>query len=194
MPTETEILLRYLRDLRGAFLWKVDGLDEYDLRRPLTPTGTNLLGIVKHVASVELGYFSEPCGRDQPVPTPWIGPDMGFEEDMFATADQSSQEVLELYRAAGENTEAAIAELDLDAPVTVPWWSEDKRNTTLRQLTIHIIAETARHLGHVDILREQIDGKAGMLERAGNLPEADDGAWALYRAKLQSIADSFRSS
>lgn len=193
MLTETDILLRYLRDLREALFWKVDGLDDYDLRRPLTPTGTNLLGIVKHLASVELGYFSEPCGRRQPVPTPWMGPDMGFEEDMYATADQSSQEILDLYRTAGENTEAAINELSLDAPASVPWWSADKRDTTLRRLVVHIITETARHLGHVDILREQIDGKAGMLERADNLPEADDGAWAAYRGTLQSIAESFRS-
>lgn len=91
MLTETEILLRYLRDLREALFWKVENLDDYDLRRPLTPTGTNLLGLVKHVESVELGYFSEPVGREQPVPTAWIGPDVSFEEDMYANAEQSSQ-------------------------------------------------------------------------------------------------------
>lgn len=194
MLTEAEILLRYLRDLREAFFWKVDGLDDYDLRRPLTPTGTNLLGLIKHLASVELGYFSEPLGREQPIPTPWIGPDVTFNEDMYATAEQPAQEILDLYRAAGENTEAVIAELGLDAPATVPWWSEANRSTSLRRLAVHIIAETARHLGHVDILREQIDGKAGMLEQADNIPDADDDAWTTYRGKLQSIADSFRSS
>lgn len=57
------ILLKYLRARRGELLAKLDGLDEYDIRRPMTPTGTNLLGLVKHVASVELGYFGEVFGR-----------------------------------------------------------------------------------------------------------------------------------
>lgn len=194
MPTEADMLLRYHRDLREAVFWKLKGLDDYELRRPLTSTGSNLLGIVKHQATVELGYFSEVCGRAQPVPTPWMGPNMGFEEDMYATAEQSKEEIFSLYRTAGENTETAVAELGLDAPATVPWWSQDQRRTNLRRLMVHILTETARHLGHIDILREKIDGKVGMLERADNLPEADDAVWTEYRAKLQSIAESFRKN
>ena len=52
-----------LRSIREAMLWKLDGLSEYDVRRPLTPTGTNLLGLIKHVASIELGYFGDTFGR-----------------------------------------------------------------------------------------------------------------------------------
>lgn len=191
MP-EIEMLLRYLRDLREAVFWKLEGLSEYDLRRPLTPTGTNLLGVVKHLASVELGYFSEPCGREQPVPTPWLESPTQFEEDMYAAADQSADNIFQLYLTAGQHTEAALTELGLDAPATVPWWSEASRHTNLRHLLVHIIVETARHLGHIDILREQIDGKAGLLQRADNLPDAGDEDWAGHRANLQSIAESFR--
>ncbi len=60
-------LLRYLQEGRDAMLWKLEGLGEYDVRRPLVPTGTNLLGLVKHLAGIELGYFGETFGR------PWTG-------------------------------------------------------------------------------------------------------------------------
>ncbi len=67
-------LHRYLRDAREALLWKTEGLSERALRTPRTGTGTNLLGLVKHAASVEIGYFGETFGRDWPTPeeTPWI--------------------------------------------------------------------------------------------------------------------------
>ncbi|MGW3505523.1 mycothiol transferase, partial [Streptomyces globisporus] len=57
-----DILRLYLQNARDAVLWKLDGLSEYEIRRPLTPTGTNLLGLVKHVASVELGYLGDAFG------------------------------------------------------------------------------------------------------------------------------------
>ena len=65
-------LHRYLQDAREALLWKLDGLTEYDVRRPMVPTGTNLLGLVKHVASVELGYFGDCFGRPYDEPLPWL--------------------------------------------------------------------------------------------------------------------------
>ena len=64
-------LRHYLQIARDALLWKLDGLSEYDVRRPLTPTGTNLLGLVKHVASVEFGYFGDIFGRPSEEPLPW---------------------------------------------------------------------------------------------------------------------------
>ena len=56
-------LLDYLQGARETLLWKLDGLGEYDIRRPLTPTGTNLLGLVKHQAGGELIYFGDVFGR-----------------------------------------------------------------------------------------------------------------------------------
>ena len=68
-------------------MWKLEGLSEYDSRRPMTPTGTNLLGLVKHVASVELGYFGETFGRPFDEPLPWsVGAEANA--DMWATADE----------------------------------------------------------------------------------------------------------
>ena len=64
-------LRRYLQDGRDAMLWKLDGLSEYDIRRPLVPTGTNLLGLVKHLAGFELGYFGDTFGRPWDGPPPW---------------------------------------------------------------------------------------------------------------------------
>ncbi|RSM43278.1 hypothetical protein DMB66_53620 [Actinoplanes sp. ATCC 53533] len=63
---------RYLQIARDALLWKLEGLSEYDARRPLVPTGTNLLGLVKHVAGVEAGYFGETFGRPFGEPMPWL--------------------------------------------------------------------------------------------------------------------------
>src|SRR2546421_6292058 len=76
-------LQRYLQVGRDALLWKLEGLTEYDMRRPLVRTGTSLLGLVKHVASVESGYFGVVFGRPFPNPLPW----MEFDEpnaDMWA--------------------------------------------------------------------------------------------------------------
>ena len=69
----------YLQGARDALVWKLDGLSEYDIRRPMTPTGTNLLGLVKHCAGTELGYFGFVFGRPADEPTPWIDDDRGTE-------------------------------------------------------------------------------------------------------------------
>src|SRR2546429_9372199 len=66
-------LHRYLQAGRDALLWKLEGLSEYDIRRPMVRTGTNLLGLVKHVASVEAGYFGPPVGRPSAEPLPGVG-------------------------------------------------------------------------------------------------------------------------
>ena len=65
-------LQSYLQGARNVLVWKLDGLSEYDIRRPMTPTGTNLLGLVKHCAGVELGYFGFVFGRPADEPTPWM--------------------------------------------------------------------------------------------------------------------------
>lgn len=118
-------LLRYLETGRETMLWKLEGLGEYDLRRPLTPTGTNLLGLVKHLASVELGYFGEVFGRPSGIPLPWYDDDNEDPHgDMYATAGESRDEIVELYRAAGRHTAETVAALDLDAVGRVPWWGE----------------------------------------------------------------------
>lgn len=191
---EKAMLTGYLQAARDALLWKLDGLDERSVRLPMTRTGTNLLGIVKHVASTEYGYFGEVFGRDGGLSMPWL--DEGAEDnaDMWATRDESSQWVKSLFRQVSEFSDRTIAELDLDDPGVVPWWSADRRNVTLRTVIVHLISETARHAGHADIIRELIDGEAGMRADNSNLPSHDGQWWSDYRARLQSVADSFGNS
>ena len=81
-------LHRYLQVARDALLWKLDGVSEYDVRRPLVPTGTNLLGLVKHVASVEAGYLGDTFGRPFPEPLPWFDEGAEPNADMWATAER----------------------------------------------------------------------------------------------------------
>src|SRR5882757_2091389 len=100
-----------LRRDRKALLWKLDGLSEYDARRPLTSTGTNLLGLVKHLALVEMGYFGNTFGRPLPEPPSWSQ----FDEDdanadMWATPDQSREDIIGLYRRVSAHADATIGE------------------------------------------------------------------------------------
>ncbi|MFT4297249.1 MAG: DinB family protein [Micropruina sp.] len=187
-----DVLLSYLEGGREAVLWKLEGLSEYDLRRPMTATGTNLLGLVKHLASVELGYLGEVMGRPSGVPLPWYDePGQPPNADMFATADESVEQIVELYRGAGRHSAATVAALDLDAPGRVPWWGE-RGDVTLHQVLVHLIAETHRHAGHADIVREAIDGAAGMRPGVDNLAELDAAGWAEQHRELQAIAERFR--
>lgn len=188
-------LLRYLDSNREALLFKLDGLSEYDVRRPLTPTGTNLLGLVKHVALVEFGYLGEVFDRTPQSSVPWFEAAYAATEtvpnsDMYATAEQSRDEVVLLYREAGANSAATVAELALDAHGRVPWWG-DKGDVTLHRILVHLVDETARHAGQADILRELIDGSAGLRAGNDNLAELDAEGWGAYRAELQRIADGF---
>lgn len=81
-----------LRRDRKALLWKLDGLSEYDARRPLTATGTNLLGLVKHVATVEARYFGEVFDRPSPEPLPrWQDSD---GSDLWATEDETRDQII----------------------------------------------------------------------------------------------------
>jgi uncharacterized damage-inducible protein DinB len=178
----------YLRMGRDALLWKLDGLGEYDVRRPLVPTGTNLLGLVKHLALVEYGYFGLAFNRPAPEPLPWWTDEAEANADMWAPAEESRSFVLGLYQRACAHADATIESLPLDAAATVPWWREGRRQTDLHRLLVHVIAETHRHAGHADIVRELIDGAAGLRPEALNLPEADAAWWTRYRERLEVSA------
>jgi len=189
------VLHRYLSRSREAVLWKLDGLSEHDVRRPLTPTGTNLLGVVKHLAGVEAGYFGDCLGRPVPGMPPWYAEMMAdtLEDngDMWATAEESRGSVVDLYRRVAVHADAAIEELDLEDTGVVPWWGENGTSVSVQWLLVHMIAETNRHGGQLDIVRELIDGAAGMRPEATNLPEGDADYWAQHRKRLQDTADRF---
>lgn len=193
MPmTEKEALQTYLQRARDALLWKLEGLSEYDIRRPLTPTGTNLLGLVKHAISVEIGYFGDTFGRPFPEHVPWTDDDAEDNSDMWATADESREFMVDLYKRVWAHADATISDLPLDAPGHVPWWGPERGQVTLQQIIVHTTADLQRHAGHADILRELIDGTVGMRADAPNLPPGDESYWQSYRANLQAVADSFK--
>ena len=176
----------YLQRAREALLWKLEGLGEYDIRRPLTPTGTNLLGLVKHAATGELAYFGEVFGRPSGVPLLWLNEDAEPTDDMWATPDESRAEIVALYRRAWQHADATIDALPLDAPGRVPWWGD--ASVTLHRILVHVIAETQRHAGHADIVRELIDGAAGLLKDMDNMPPGDREWWRTYRDRLEEAA------
>lgn len=182
------VLQSYLQAARDALLWKLEGLSEYDIRRPLTPSGTNLLGIVKHLASVELGYFGAVFGRPSDEPLPWFEEGAEPNADMYAAADETREQITGLYRRAWAHSDATIGALPLDARGRVPWWPEDRNEVTLQRSLVHMIAETNRHAGHADIVRELIDGSAGLRRDNDNMAPGDDGWWKAYRARVESAA------
>lgn len=184
---------RYLQMAREALLWKMDGLSEYDVRRPMVPTGTNLLGIVKHVASVEAGYLGDCFGRPFAEPLPWLDEDAEPNADMWATADESRDDIVDLYRRVWAHSDATIEALDLDAVGRVPWWPESRAEVTLHLILLHQIAETNRHAGHADLVRELIDGAAGLRQDNDNMAPGDRAWWEGYRSRLEQVAQGFRT-
>ena len=181
-------LQRYLQVARDAVVWKLDGLAEYDARRPLTPTGTNLLGLVKHLAGVEHGLLRrrpsagrsrEPalvrrrrrseratCGRPPTSPA--------------STSSGSTG-------GPGRTPTRRSRRSTLDAIGHVPWWpAERATRSTLHRILVHMIAETSRHAGHADIVRELIDGAAGLRADNDNLPPGV--SWPAHRDRVETAA------
>lgn len=179
-----EELHRSLQATRQALLSRLEGLGEYDLRRPMTPTGTNLLGLVKHLADLEYIYLGASFGRPLP---PWDASHPDAE--LWATPEESSESILRLYQRACGHADVTISQLGLGSPGSVAHWDESDRQTTLGAMLILMVWETAQHAGHADIIRELIDGTAG--------PDHDqigtEAAWQRHLAEVQAAADTFKS-
>jgi hypothetical protein len=187
-PLATD-LRRYLQEERESVLASLSGLSEYDIRRPMTPTATNLLGLVKHLTGGEFGYLGDCVGRPAPVRLPWVEDESIWDSaDMWATADQTREELVELYRTAWRHTDESIEQLPLDAPASVSWWPKERRATTFGSLLVRVVAETAHHAGHADIVRELIDGRSG----ADHEKVGDTEWWTRYVARVQEAADHHR--
>lgn len=181
-----QTLHKRLRRGREAVLWKIDGVSEYDVRRPLTRTGTNLLGLVKHLAIGEATYFGDCFGRPFEPHLPWWDDDAEEGADMWADAGESRESIVATYRAATAHADATIEALTLDAPGRVHWWSTPE--VTLQEVLVHMLADNFRHAGHMDVLREQIDGSVGLDPRVSNVPERSDQWWAAYRQRIEDAA------
>lgn len=184
-------LHHYLRLAREALVWKLEGLSETDVRRPRTPTGTNLLGLVKHALNVEVGYFGDTFGRPWPTPHE-IVPESEYEADpqadWYATETETAVGLVDLYRRVWAFADETIISLPLDSVGRVPWWTSGRQEVTLEQVIVHVLTDLARHAGHADILREQVDGAVGLSVGNSNVPDGDREA---YLAKLTALAERF---
>mgnify|MGYP006279077569 CR=1 FL=1 len=185
------VLQRYLNSARDALMWKAEGLSDYDLRRPLTASGTNILGVIKHLASVDMGYFTDVFGRECPVSFPWFEPDAQPNDDLYATPNESKEFVFDLMATARQVTNDTIEALDLDDVGRVAWWGPEGTDVTLHTIMVHMLAEYNRHGGHIDIVRELIDNQIGYRDGATNLPSNDSEWWSDYLARVNNAASHF---
>ncbi|MYS24228.1 Protein of unknown function [Streptomyces sp. DvalAA-14] len=176
----------YVQDARDALVWKLEGLSEYDIRRPMTPTGTNLLGLVKHMTGAEAAYFGETFGRPVQAPPLWITGAAEPNSDLWATADETRAQIVDDYRRVCAHSDVTIATLPLDTVGRVPWGPRSE--LSLRRILVHMIAETQRHAGHADIVRELVDGATGQRAGSGNVAPGDPAWWERYRNRLEQAA------
>ena len=153
---EKPSLQAFLDKQREVMLWKLDGLSDDQLRHPVVPSGTNLLGLIKHLAAVEYGWFCVTFGRNvEPLP---------FDEDdedadLRVGPDETTDDIMAFYARARAAADEVIDELDLDHTGTA--WTG--KTVSLRWVLLHMIEETARHAGHADLARELLDGTTGYL-------------------------------
>jgi Protein of unknown function (DUF664) len=192
MPVIDEFAKQHLHDhlrwVREALVWKLDGLSEYDIRRPLTPTGTNLLGLVKHCAVSGSRYFGEVFGRPFPEPLPRWDDETANDAQFWATEHETRDEIAGLYQRVWEHSDATISALAIDAPGYVPWWRED---VMLFNIMVHVLSDTTRHAGHADILREHLDGAVGMLPSSTPQHGHDSAFW---QARCETIEQAARAA
>ena len=194
LDVPADVLRRYLALARESLIWKVEGLGERAVRMPRTPTGTSLLGIVLHCANVEIGYFGPTFGRVWPEPLhPALIPDDAYDRDPQADwtvpAELPAAELIAFYRRVGEFVDAAFDELPLATIGRVPWWPDERGEASLHRIAVHVLADLHRHAGQADVLREAVDGAAGLRPAASNLPDGFD--WPAYVARLTAIAERF---
>lgn len=185
-------LHHYLQESRDALVWKLDGLSERDVRWPRTPTGNNLLGVIKHCLNVEAGYFGPTFGREFPARQELVSMetfDHDPQADWYAREDETRDGLIDLYRRVWAFADETIRELPLEAAGRVPWWPPERQQVTLHRVIIHVMYDLARHAGHADIMREEHDSSIGRHPGIANLPDQYD--WAAYVAKLTSLADRF---
>ncbi|MVO87782.1 DUF664 domain-containing protein [Streptomyces sp. p1417] len=174
-----------LREMREAILWKLEGLSEYDIRRPLTTTGTNLLGLVKHLSLCESRYFGEVFDRPFPESLPRWDNAAERGADMWATEHETRKEIIDRYRRVWEHSDATITALPIDYPGQVPWWP--RPNVQLFNILVHVLTETSRHARHADILREQLDNSTGTAAKYAT-PRHDAAFWEAHRANIERAA------
>lgn len=153
LDTEKAAMAEVLDTYRDIAIWKVDGLSKEDAVRPMVPSGTSLLGIVKHLAYVERWWFQAVLAkRDVEFPDTEDDPDAEWRVE----EDESVQDIVDFYNAECAISREVMTGLSLDAE-----YERRTGTTTARKIILHMIEEIARHVGHMDILRELSDGATG---------------------------------
>ncbi|BCJ47868.1 hypothetical protein GCM10010168_22270 [Actinoplanes ianthinogenes] len=179
----------YLQEARDSLIWKLDGLSEREARMPRTPTGNNLLGVLKHCLNVEAGYFGPTFGREFPTPEELVDLavyDKDPQADWYAREDETKDGLIDLYRRVGAFADETIEQLPLDTLGRVPWWP-DGQPVTLHHIVVRVIYDLSRHAGQADIMREQHDQAIGLHPGNTNIP--GDYDWPAYVAKLTRLAE-----
>lgn len=173
-----------LRSARRSLLATLDGLSEFDARRPLTGTGTNVLGLLKHLSITEARYLGEVVGRPlRSVSLPrFEDPGYHNRDHLWVRPEETRADIVAAYQRAGRHADETIDALPIDAPGLVPWWPRPQ--VMLFNVLVHVLIETSRHAGHADILREQSDGAFG----SPPAPPADPEDWARHRARVEQAA------
>lgn len=186
---EMSLLHSHLVAARDALIWKVEGLSDEERRRPMTPTGTNLIGLVKHMTWIEGWYLCEFFGRRRPV-LPWesdVDADWGHHSHMYAKPEESTEELLAAYRATSDAADTAIEDLGLDA-VGRHWSGEP---VSMRSMLLTVLVDTVRHAGHSDIVREMIDGRTGDRHSPSGFYGTEDEEYrAAYLARVRGETDT----
>jgi hypothetical protein len=181
-----------LREARDSVVWKLDGLSEYDVRRPLTPTGTNLLGLVKHLTRTEARYLGDVFGRPFPEPVPGHGDDAELDADKWVTANESRAEIIDRYQRVSAHSDETITQLAVDALGHVPHWP--RPDVKLFNILVHVLTETNRHAGQMDILRENLDGVVGLDLATAKYLDRGAEYWETYCARIEQAAEPFREA
>ena len=158
---EAETLLAFLDHQRATLAWKCADLDDDQLRARLHPTSMTLGGLLKHLARVEDGWFSEVVGETGRL-QPWA--EMPWAQEWVDAGNDSGELLRQLWsqrveasrRVVAARLEAGPAALD----ATHSAW-DGQGHPSLRWVLVHMIEEYARHNGHADLLREAVDGQTG---------------------------------
>jgi uncharacterized damage-inducible protein DinB len=186
MTPEKTLLLERLAEVQRSLLWKVEGLTDDALRRPMTPTGTNLIGIVKHLTGITYGYLVAAFGQEQDHDrlTSELDEELFHGLDMWATPDESTEELIAAYERACAAGARSVEVQDLEAPGTHHTGS----TVTLREMLVTVLVDTTRHTGHADVVRELTDGRVG--HRPGDPMSPDDEEYLrMYRARITGEID-----
>jgi hypothetical protein len=163
---ERQVLMRFLAAQRDAVLSIVDGLDEDSWHRPAVPSGWTPAGLVEHLGGAEWHWFQGVVLGRTPDPPPDDEDRPPYDPTAAFVCDEPSAEIIAFYRSQCASSDAVMAETPLSArPLGRHGVPGDDEPPDVRWIVLHMIEETARHAGHLDIARELLDGQTGLGRR-----------------------------